>query len=101
MKKQSQIVKARKEAREVMHYYENPDWNRRTHAVHHLDGDPLNNDSVNLLVVTIPEHRLIHTLQQVHKIPYNGKCEADGVACRYCGRELFNGKCLCGRRRKK
>jgi HNH endonuclease len=51
------------------------------HDVHHVDGDKLNNDPSNLLLLTKLEHKRIHS----------GCVLVDGVwwkPCKYCGRTL-------------
>lgn len=63
---------------------------RWTHCVHHKDKNPLNNNMDNLEIVTIYEHRKIHSNRAKQILP-NGDCP-------YCFRKTIENKCLCGRK---
>lgn len=47
--------------------------------VHHIDGDPSNNDDTNLEIVMFREHQRIHSQKYFDKI----------AICEYCGKEFL------------
>lgn len=57
------ITKSRKEARKLMRRAY-PDVNWYTHYVHHIDGNPLNNEYYNLKIVPRECHTALHKIQR-------------------------------------
>jgi hypothetical protein len=92
---------SRREARIKMNYYSSEnDYSRYTHHVHHIDGNPLNNNISNLKILTVKEHLSLHALHR-NKVkgfdPQFTKPIPTDHHCRYCNRMTINLKCLCGR----
>lgn len=57
------------------------------HLIHHIDGDPRNNDIQNLACITKSEHAKIHGWMPPQKPPAHGKAatyERHGCRCEDC-----------------